>query len=68
MLRREDLCPIFAANKRSMIDKNEISTLKAVLLYIINGWNGTQKCDVYHIVKAMGFTLRNKPMIRHFEL
>ena len=35
-----------------MIDKNEISTLKAVLLYIINGWNGTQKCDVYHIVKA----------------
>ena len=38
--------------KRSMIDKNEISTLKAVLLYIINGWNGTQKCDVYHIVKA----------------
>ncbi len=35
-----------------MIYKNEISTLKAVLLYIINGWNGTQKCDVYHIVKA----------------
>lgn len=35
-----------------MIDRNEISTLKAVLLYIINGWNGTQKCDVYHIVKA----------------
>ena len=35
-----------------MIDKNEIMTLKAVLLYIINGWNGTQKCDVYHIVKA----------------
>lgn len=35
-----------------MIDKNEILTLKAVLLYIINGWNGTQKCDVYHIVKA----------------
>lgn len=35
-----------------MIDPNETSTLKAVLLYIINGWNGTQKCDVYHIVKA----------------
>lgn len=35
-----------------MIDRNELSILKAVLLYIINGWNGTQKCDMYHIVKA----------------
>jgi hypothetical protein len=52
-LPREYLCTNFAAIKRcSMIDKNEIMTLKAVLLYIINVWNGTQKCDVYHIVKA----------------
>ena len=35
-----------------MNDKNKTSTLKAIVLYIISQWEGTQKCDVYHIVKT----------------
>ena len=35
-----------------MRTEHDILTLKAVLLYIIGKWSGTQKCDVYHIVKA----------------
>lgn len=31
----------------------DINTMKAVLLYILNKWNGTQPCDVYHIVKTV---------------
>lgn len=30
----------------------DIQVMKTVLLYILNMWSGTQKRDVYHIVKA----------------
>lgn len=32
--------------------KHEIGTMKAILLYILSKWKGTQPCDVYHIVKT----------------
>lgn len=38
-----------------MIERKEILTLKAIMLYIVKEWSGTQKCDVYHIVKAAFF-------------
>lgn len=38
-----------------MQNKNDIQTLRAVLLYIINHLSGTQKRDVYRIVKAAFF-------------
>lgn len=33
--------------------------MKAILLYILNKWNGTQPCDVYHIVKTVFYAQKH---------
>lgn len=45
---------------------SDIQTLRAILLYIINKMSGTQKCDVYRIVKAVFFA-QEFHMVRYMQ-
>ncbi len=46
--------------------KTEINTLHNILLYIISRLSGTQKCDVYRIVKA-AFFAQKFHIVRYFR-
>lgn len=49
-----------------MAQNVDIQIMKAVLLYIIEKWGGTQRCDVYHIVKAT-FYAQKYHLARYFR-
>ena len=51
--------------KKIMANRYDISVMKAVLLYIVGRWSGTQECDVYHIVKA-AFYAQKYHLARYF--